>query len=113
VDEWIVKNSSRRHLATVGHHPPIRIIYIYDGIADGFYRAMPRLVPTAPPALCCACAVWRSGARSQEGVRQLAVTRHGVLAVGGEDLNPDVVRARLEVGAQARNDAVGRALSGW
>jgi hypothetical protein len=23
VDEWIVKNSSRRHLATVGHHPPI------------------------------------------------------------------------------------------
>jgi hypothetical protein len=113
VDEWIVKNSSRRHLATVGHHPPIRVIYIYDGIADGFYRAMPRLVPTAPPALCCACAVWRSGARSQEGVRQLAVTRHGVLAVGGEDLNPDVVRARLEVGAQARNDAVGRALSGW
>jgi hypothetical protein len=54
VDEWIVKNSSRRHLATVGHHPPIRVIYIYDGIADGFYRAMPRLVPTAPPALCCA-----------------------------------------------------------
>jgi len=28
VDEWIVKNSSRGHLATVGHHPPIRHLYL-------------------------------------------------------------------------------------
>src|SRR5258705_11604806 len=39
VDEWIVKNSSRGHLATVGHHPPIRVFYIYDAIADGRARA--------------------------------------------------------------------------
>jgi hypothetical protein len=55
VDEWIVKNSGRRHLATVGHHPPIRVIYIYDDTVDGFYRAIPLLVPTAPRR-CVACA---------------------------------------------------------
>ena len=41
---------------------------------------------------------------------QLPVTWHGVLAVGCEHLNPDVVRARLELGAQARSDTIGRAV---
>jgi hypothetical protein len=58
VDEWIVKNSSRRHLATVGHHPPIRVIYIHDDTADGFFRPNGAiLVATAPPAPCSACPV--------------------------------------------------------
>src|SRR3954454_15622530 len=42
-----------------------------------------------PPAPCCACAVWRSEARTKEHPSQLPVTWHGVLAVGCEHLNPD------------------------
>jgi len=55
-------------------------------------------------------AVWRSWAGSKENTGQLPVAGHGVLAVGGEHLYPDVVGTRLELGVQARRDAVGRAV---
>ena len=47
---------------------------------------------------------------SKQDPRELSVTGHRVLAVGSEHLNPDVVRACLEMGMHARSNGVGGAM---
>ena len=47
---------------------------------------------------------------SKQDPREFSVTGHRVLAVGGEHLNPDVVRACFEMGMQARSNGVGGAV---
>src|SRR5882757_2597509 len=53
-------------------------------------------------------AVHENGCQSDdlERPRELPVTRHGVVTLGGEHLDPDVVGARLQMRAQARSDVI-------
>jgi len=80
-------------------------------VREKYWRAA-SLRTTIVRSHCCSGYVYQVTLRpgSKQDPRELSVTGHRVLAVGSEHLNPDVVRACLEMGMHARSNGVGGAV---